>query len=72
MDKYNIRDAIKDGTPIIMGFIPIAMAFGILSESAGITLIESLGFSMIVTYLPRFIPFLLMDNRKFLKMEKNF
>ena len=48
MDKYNIRDAIKDGTPIILGFIPIAMAFGILSKSAGITLIESLGFSMIV------------------------
>lgn len=48
MNKCSIRDAINDGIPIIMGFIPIAMAFGILSKSAGITLMESLGFSMIV------------------------
>lgn len=48
MKKCNIKDAINDGVPIIMGFIPIAMAFGILSKSAGITLVESLGFSMIV------------------------
>lgn len=48
MKKCNIKDAINDGVPIIMGFIPIAMVFGILSKSAGITLVESLGFSMIV------------------------
>lgn len=48
MNKYNIKDGINDGIPIIMGFIPIAMAFGILSKSAGITLVESLGFSMVV------------------------
>lgn len=48
VNKCNIKDAINDGVPIVMGFIPIAMAFGILSKSAGITLLESLGFSMIV------------------------
>lgn len=48
MKKCSIRDAINDGVPIILGFIPIAMAFGILSKSAEITLLESLGFSMIV------------------------
>lgn len=48
MNKCNIKDAVNDGIPIVMGFIPIAMAFGILSKSAGITLFESLGFSMIV------------------------
>jgi len=48
LEKCNIKDALNDGFPIIMGFIPIAMAFGILSKSAGITLMESVGFSMMV------------------------
>lgn len=42
------RDAIKDGFPIVIGFLPIAMAFGILSKSAALTIWQSLGFSMIV------------------------
>lgn len=48
MEECNVREGFKDGTPIIMGFIPIAMAFGILCKTAEITLLESLGFSMIV------------------------
>lgn len=48
MNKCTVKDAINDGIPIIMGFIPIAMAFGILSKSANLTLLETLGFSMIV------------------------
>lgn len=48
MKKCNLKDGLKDGLPIIMGFIPIAMAFGILCKSAEISLLESLGFSMIV------------------------
>lgn len=48
MNKCTIKEAMKDGMPIVMGFIPIAMAFGILSKTAEITLLESLGFSMIV------------------------
>lgn len=48
MNKCKIKDAINDGVPIVMGFIPIAMAFGVLSKTAEITLLQSLGFSMIV------------------------
>lgn len=48
MEKCTLKEGIKDGIPIIMGFIPIAMAFGILCKSAEISLVESLGFSMIV------------------------
>lgn len=48
MTKCDKNDGFKDGIPIIMGFIPIAMAFGILCKNAEITLLESLGFSMIV------------------------
>lgn len=46
--QCNKKEGFKDGIPIIMGFIPIAMAFGILCKTAGITLLESLAFSMIV------------------------
>lgn len=48
MDKCLKIDGFKDGLPIVMGFIPIAMAFGILCKSANISFIESLSFSMIV------------------------
>lgn len=48
MEKCTRIEGLKDGFPIIMGFIPIAMAFGILCKSASLTLFESLGFSMIV------------------------
>lgn len=48
MENYKLEDGLKDGFPIVMGFIPIAMAFGILCKSAEITLFESLAFSMIV------------------------
>ena len=48
MEKCNAKDALKDGIPIVIGFIPIAIAFGMLSKAAGITILESVGFSMIV------------------------
>lgn len=48
MNQCNAKEGLKDATPIIIGFIPIAMAFGILCKNAGITILGSLGFSMIV------------------------
>ncbi len=48
MKKCNAKDAFKDGFPIVIGFIPIAIAFGMLSKAAGITTLESVGFSLIV------------------------
>lgn len=48
-DRYlTIKDGFKDGIPIFLGYFPIAMAFGILSRSTGITLYETLAFSLIV------------------------
>lgn len=46
--KYNCKDGIIDGLPIVIGFVPIAMAFGILSKTTGITMIDSILFSAIV------------------------
>lgn len=48
MKDCSAKDAIKDGIPIIIGFIPIAIAFGILSHKAGISALESVGFSLFV------------------------
>lgn len=42
------QDGFKDGLPVFIGYFPIAMAFGILSRSTGLTLYETLAFSFIV------------------------
>lgn len=46
--KYGIKEGLKDGFPIVIGYFPIAMTFGILAKGAGITLMESLAFSICV------------------------
>lgn len=46
--NLHIIDGIKDGIPIFLGYFPVAMAFGILSKGTGLTLDETLGFSMVV------------------------
>lgn len=43
-----IRLGLQSGFSIALGFIPIAMTFGILAKSSGISLVECLGFSAIV------------------------
>jgi 4-azaleucine resistance transporter AzlC len=42
------RSAIKAGISICIGYIPAAVAFGILSKSCGITLLECFLFSAVV------------------------
>lgn len=46
--KCGVKEAIKDGLPIVIGFIPVSMAFGILSKSGDLSLIESVSFSLFV------------------------
>ena len=46
--KSEIRAGFQSGLSIALGFIPIAMTFGILAKSAGISLWECVGFSSIV------------------------
>jgi len=48
MNNLSIKDGLTDGFPIIIGFIPISLSFGILCKSAELTLLQSLGFSMLV------------------------
>ncbi|WP_461206670.1 AzlC family ABC transporter permease [Clostridium sp. DL1XJH146] len=46
--NLSFKDGIKSGLPIFLGYFPIAMAFGILSKTTGLTLYETLSFSLIV------------------------
>lgn len=53
MEKENskslgVKDGIVAGLPIVIGYIPVAMAFGILSRTIGISIIDSLLFSVFV------------------------
>lgn len=48
MVKQDYRDAVKAGIPIFIGYFPAAVAFGILSQTIGISLLESFLFSAVV------------------------
>ncbi|MDA3791815.1 MAG: AzlC family ABC transporter permease [Desulfobacula sp.] len=43
-----VQGALKSGIPIFIGYVPAAIAFGILSKGCGITLLESFLFSAVV------------------------
>ena len=43
-----VQDAFKAGLPIFIGYMPAAIAFGILSKGCGITLLECFLFSAVV------------------------
>lgn len=48
MEKQEIQDAVKAGIPIFIGYFPAAVAFGILSKTTGVTLVEAFLFSAVV------------------------
>jgi len=43
-----VKDAVKAGIPIFIGYVPAAIAFGILSKGCEITLLECFLFSAVV------------------------
>jgi len=43
-----VKAGFQSGLSIALGFIPIAITFGILAKSSGISLLECIGFSSIV------------------------
>jgi len=49
--KRNTRsylDGLRDGVPIVIGYIPAGMTFGILAREGGVPLADAAGFSAIV------------------------
>lgn len=47
-ENLGIKDGIIAGLPIVIGYFPIAMTFGILSKTTGISIIDSSLFSILV------------------------
>lgn len=48
MEKLKFKDGFYDSVPLIIGFIPIAMTFGLLARSNAFSLFETTAFSMFV------------------------
>ncbi len=48
MVKKEIQKAVKAGIPIFIGYVPAAVAFGILAKGCGVTLLECFLFSALV------------------------
>jgi 4-azaleucine resistance transporter AzlC len=48
VNKLKVKEGIAKGTPILLGYLPIAVAFGILCRTAGISFIDGLFFSALV------------------------
>lgn len=48
MQRSDIRDALKAGIPIFIGYFPAAVAFGILARTTGTTFTEAMLFSIVV------------------------
>ena len=47
MDSNRIKEAIKFSSPIMLGYIPIAMAFGLLCKGQNISMLDSILFSFV-------------------------
>lgn len=48
METQSVRAALRAGIPIFIGYFPAAVAFGILAETTGTTLVEAFLFSAVV------------------------
>ncbi|WP_066500431.1 AzlC family ABC transporter permease [Abyssisolibacter fermentans] len=46
--KCSFKDGVIDSIPIVIGFVPIAMTFGILAKNADITMFHCILFSVLV------------------------
>lgn len=46
--KLAAKDGIKAGIPIVMGYIPVAIAFGVLARSVGVSMLHTQLFSLMV------------------------
>jgi 4-azaleucine resistance transporter AzlC len=46
--EMRIREGIKTGMPIFIGYFPMAMAFGLLAKATGINFLATISFSVFV------------------------
>ncbi|SDC62790.1 4-azaleucine resistance probable transporter AzlC [Pelagirhabdus alkalitolerans] len=48
MIKEDIQKGMKQGMPIMLGYFPIALTFGVVSQQAGLSLVELTSMSILV------------------------
>ena len=48
MDENQIKDGIKAALPIVLGYLPVGVAFGVLARKAGLTPLEAGSMSFLV------------------------
>lgn len=48
LHRMQIRDGFIAGSPIVLGYLPIAIAYGVLAKQAGMSLMELTGMSLLV------------------------
>ncbi|MEW6377892.1 MAG: AzlC family ABC transporter permease [Thermodesulfobacteriota bacterium] len=48
MDDHQFKDGVKAAFPIVLGYLPVGMAFGILARKAGLTTLEVALMSLLV------------------------
>lgn len=48
MKRLNGLNGFKAAIPIMIGYVPVAMAFGILARNNGLTFIETVSFSLVL------------------------
>ncbi len=48
MDNQDVRNAVRAGIPLFIGYFPAAVAFGILAKTTGVSLVETFLFSAVV------------------------
>ncbi|SMC89800.1 AzlC family ABC transporter permease [Sporomusa malonica] len=47
-ESYSLKEGLVAGIPIVIGYFPVAMAFGLLAKTVNISLLDSCLFSLIV------------------------
>ena len=46
--KKDFKEGAKAATPIILGYIPVGIAYGMLAKATGLTFFRALSFSLFV------------------------
>lgn len=45
---FSFMEGVKAGFPIALGYLPVALTFGLLSKTTGLSLVETIGMSIFV------------------------
>ncbi|HOQ09834.1 MAG TPA: AzlC family ABC transporter permease [Syntrophomonadaceae bacterium] len=47
MDRFELKTGAKDAVPVVLGYLPLGFAFGVLATQAGMTVIQATAMSIL-------------------------